>query len=82
MLELYQVMEERYKAQEWGGAGDFTTKYTDETLYLIAMALPQSLKTADDLLTVFPLMSRPHRYRLLSYRRDKVKMYRRIFKKQ
>ncbi len=82
LLELYQTTEEKYRAGEWGGAGDFTTKYTDKELYYLAISLPQNIRTAEDILGIMPFMGRKHRYRLMDIKRNQLKMYRKIFEKR
>lgn len=59
----------------------FETKHTEEQLAYLALSLPNSVKTAEQVLLYFPLMSRTQRYRMLRMRKDKLEMYERVFKK-
>lgn len=59
----------------------FETKHTEEELAYLALSLPQSVRTADQVLLYFPLVSRTQRYKMLRMRRDKLAMYERVFKK-
>lgn len=59
----------------------FETKHTEEELAYISLSLPQSVRTADQVLLYMPLLSRTQRYKILRMRRDKLAMYERVFKK-
>ena len=59
----------------------FETKHTEEELAYLAMSLPNTVRTADQILLYYPLISRTQRYKILKMRKDKIAMYERIFKK-
>lgn len=59
----------------------FKTKHTEEQLAFLALSLPNSCRTADQVLLYFPLASRTQRYKMLRMRKDKLAMFERVFKK-
>lgn len=78
---LWQKADSALRALKYGGI-DFDTRFTDEQLFYIAISTPETVRTADDLLSLYPLMSAKHRYRILQIRKEKIAMFRRIFKRK
>ena len=78
---LWQKMDNLVRSLKYGGV-NFDTKYTDEQLFYMAISIPSTIQNASELLSIFPLMSSKHRYRLIQLRKDKLAMFNRIFKKR
>ena len=60
----------------------FETKHTEAQLCYLGLSLPNNVRTADQILLYYPLLSRTQRYKMLRMRRDKLAMYRKIYEKR
>lgn len=74
LIEAYQAYERRVRP--------FETKYEEKQLYYLAISLPNTVRSADDVLLYFPLMSRSIRYKVLKMRKDTLATYRKIYEKR
>ncbi len=78
---LWQKVDNAVRSLKYGGI-NCDTKFNDEQLFYMAISVPSTIQTASDLLSIFPLMSAKHRYRILEIRKSKLAMFRKIFKKR
>lgn len=74
LIERYQTLERILRP--------FETKHTDKQLGYLALSLPNSVKTTDQILLYYPLLSRTQRYKLLRMRRDRLRMFQKIYEKR
>lgn len=81
MAFCFQKLDNYVRAMKYGGV-NFDTSLDTETLFYLALSTPSSITSVSDLLKIYPTMSLRHRYLLLEIRRDKLRQFRRIFKKQ
>lgn len=74
LIERYQTLERTLRP--------FETKHTEKQLYYLWISLPGTIRTANDILLYYPLMSRAQRYKLLRIRRDTLRMFQKIYEKK
>lgn len=74
LIERYQTLERTLRP--------FETKHTEKQLYWLWISLPATIRTANDILLYYPLMSRAQRYKLLRIRRDTLRMFQKVYEKK
>lgn len=74
LLEGYQILE--------GKIRPFQTKHTEKQLYYLGISLPNTIKSASQVLLFYPSLSKTQRYKVLRARRDTLRMYEKIYEKR
>ena len=74
LLEGYQILE--------GKIRPFQTKHTEKQLYYLGISLPNTIKSASQVLLFYPSLSKTQRYKVLRARRDTLRMYEKIYEKK
>ena len=74
LLEVYQTLE--------GKIRPFETKHTERQLYYLGLSLPNTVKSARQVLLFYPNLSKTQRYKVLRARRDTLRMYEKIYEKK